>query len=422
LKKYAPYIFALLILSGIIILFVTGKSNQKKKLNELVTLRKQDKIPYGNYIAYQCLPYLFPNASIFTSRQEPGFWDSLSAYDNNQAYIAVVDNFNADADEIRRLLKFSSHGNDVFVSARTVSDEVTEALRCSVEDLNDPGFAADDNGVLIVKDDTLRIKLRKPYFNSDSLFMYPGRRFSSSFARVDKSITNEIGNDGEKGPTNFIHLKTGKGNFYLHLAPLAFSNYFLLHKNNIRYYEMALSVIDSSSTKVLWDEYFMTKGQRRNDNNRKRRDWFTVLMNTKNEAGDKPFKPAFWVLIGLLLLYILLEMRRKQRYIPIITPPRNDSMEFVKTIGRLYYDKGNHKNLARKMASYFQEHVRAKYKLATGTLDEDFIKRLQFKSAVPDYEIRGIVSFIKYLDEPTDISQVQLTEFYKQLETFYQKA
>jgi hypothetical protein len=421
LKKYLPYIFGVLILTGIIILFATGGSKQKKKLNEMITLRKQDKIPYGSNIAYRGLPYIFPQASIYTSRQEPGFWDSLSNYDAGQAYIVVVDYFSADADEMRRLLKFASHGNDVFVSAKTVSDEVTDALNCSVQDLNKPSFSEDDNGQLIVKDDTLRVNLRKPYFATDTVFSYSGRKFSSSFTKLDEMVTNEIG-DGEIGKTNFIHLKTGKGNFYLHLAPLAFSNYFLLHKNNIRYYEMAMSVIDSSVTKVVWDEYYTNKGERRNIDNNKKKGWFSVLMNTKNEAGDKPFKAAFWILILLLLLYVLLEMRRKQRYIPVMTKPRNDSMEFVKTIGRLYYDKGNHKNLARKMASYFLEHVRSKYKLTTGTMDEDFIKKLQYKSGVPDYEIRGILSFIKYLDDAAAISQLQLSEFYKQLETFYQKA
>src|SRR6185503_10139397 len=92
-------------------------------------------------------------------------------------------------------------------------------------------------------------------------------------------------------------------------------------------------------------------------------------------------------------------MRRKQRIIPVMTRPRNDSMDFVKTIGRLYYDKGDHKNLSRKMAAYFLEYVRNRYKLTTVSLDEEFIKNLQFKTNCEEHEIRSIVSFIKYLDE-----------------------
>jgi hypothetical protein len=419
LKKYLPYLLGFLVLSGLVLLFLSGKKDKERKLNERVTLRKQDKIPYGTSIAYENLPYLFPDATIYTSKQEPGFWDSLSNYDANQAYIVVTDHFNPDSDEVRRLLTFIKNGNDVFISAKSVSEEVTDIVGCNILDLSEPIFTEED-GMVTAKDDSLTVSLSKQYFSTDSNFSYPGRKFSSSFTKLNTIITNELGN-GENETTNFIHLKAGKGNFFLHLSPMVFSNYFLLHKNNMHYYEMALSVISPAATKVVWDEYYTSKGKR-NRNNEKKKDWFSVFMNMKNAEGKKSFQAAFWVLVTLLALYVLLEMRRKQRYIPVVAKPRNDSMEFVKTIGRLYYDKADHKNLSRKMAAYFQEHVRAKYKLATGNMNDDFIKALQYKSGVPDYEIRGIVSFIKYLDDAPAINQNQLTEFYKQLESFYQKA
>jgi hypothetical protein len=110
-----------------------------------------------------------------------------------------------------------------------------------------------------------------------------------------------------------------------------------------------------------------------------------------------------------------MEMRRKQRIIPVVSKPKNDSLDFVKTIGRLYYDKGDHKNLCRKMSAYFLEHVRSKYKLQTSNLDEDFIKLLQFKSGAGEQEIRSIVTFIKYLDTAPVISIIKYYSFYELL-------
>lgn len=417
MKKYTPYLFVTLLLTGLIVLFVSSKSN-KKKLNERITMRPADKIPYGHFVAYECLPYLFPDAKVTKSREEPGFWDSLSSYDAGQAYIVVTDYFSATESEMKRLVKFAAHGNDVFISARTVSNAVTEMLNCNVYDLSVPGFD-EDEGRYIAKDDSLRVRMRTPYFENDTLFQYPGRKFSSAFTKVDNTIAEEIGED-EKRNTNFIHLKAGKGNLYLHLAPLAFSNYFLLYKNNIRYYEMALSVMDGSAKKVVWDEYYINKGEddgSGGSSSRKRnRGWLAVLFSYP------ALRTALLIGLFTLLLYVLLEMRRKQRYIPVVTSPRNDSLEFVKTIGRLYHDKGDHRNLARKMASYFLEHVRSSYKIPTGTLNEDFIKAVQYKSGVPDYEIRSIVSFIKYLDDTPVISEAQLNDFYRELESYYQKA
>src|SRR5690606_38113057 len=110
-----------------------------------------------------------------------------------------------------------------------------------------------------------------------------------------------------------------------------------------------------------------------------------------------------------------------QRIIPVITKHKNDSLDFVKTIGRLYHDKGDHKNLCKKMSAYFLEHIRSRYKLATSVLDETFEKNLQAKSGADKEKIENIVSFIRQLDEIETVSDKQLAWFHKQLENFYKQ-
>ena len=52
---------------------------------------------------------------------------------------------------------------------------------------------------------------------------------------MDSTITTILGKD-EYGRANFVKLDyEGGGSLYLHLAPLAFSNFFLLHKENKAY-------------------------------------------------------------------------------------------------------------------------------------------------------------------------------------------
>src|SRR4029078_13026231 len=117
----------------------------------------------------------------------------------------------------------------------------------------------------------------------------------------------------ENGHPNFIHLRTGKGNFYVNLEPLAFSNYFLLHKNNIHYYEHALSLIAADVKKIVWDEYYLNKVVKKES-----KGWLSVLFRFP------ALKAALLTAIFTLLLYVLLEMRRKQRYIPFVAKPKND--------------------------------------------------------------------------------------------------
>jgi hypothetical protein len=192
-----------------------------------------------------------------------------------------------------------------------------------------------------------------------------------------------------------------------------------LHRNNIGYYEKALSFIPASTRTVVWDEYFARKKE---ENPPKRQGYLSVLMNLENEAGNKPFRAGLLLVLLTLLIYTLMQMRRRQRAIPVIRKPGNDSLDFVKTIGRLYHDRGDHHNLSRKMAAYFLEHVRSRYKLSTATLDDEFVQALSYKSGAETSEIAPIIEFIKSLAAARRVSDQQLVSFYRELESFYKKA
>ncbi len=414
-KRFIPYILVAVLAMAIIVLYVSGKSDQKRVFDDRISLKRQDKIPYATFVAYQQLPQLFPEARIRITRKEPGFWDSVSMYDNRQAYICITDRFAADEGEMNKLLEFVRGGNDVFVSARYISSTVDEFLRCGS---NSPDFFTNYGGEQ--EDLKTRFTLNTPPFTDTVHYQYPGKTFHSYFSYVDKSTTQVLGFD-DNGHPNFIRMKAGFGNFYMHLEPLAFSNYFLLHEKNMGYYEKALSLIGPDVKSIVWDEYFINKKLSEGESP-KQKGWMTVLMNMKNAEGEKPFRAAFWLFILLLILYVIMEMRRRQRYIPVVRKPSNDSLDFVKTIGRLYYDRSDHRNLCRKMSAYFLEFVRTNYKLPTGMLNDDFIRLLHFKSGVAEKEITEIVHFISQLDQGANINERQLAAFHKRLESFYQKA
>lgn len=397
---------------GLILLFFTGNKREKRP-DERVTLRKKDKIPYGTWVAFRSLPQLFPGASVYTSRKEPGSWTSVTEEESGQLFIAITNAFMADEYEMEKLLAFAENGNDVFISTRSVSGDVEKMLECRVMNYRLPDLFEDEKEKLGGRGDSFCVVLKHPPFNERSVYRYPGLSNDASFSRINERVTDELGNE-ETGRTNFIHLRAGKGNFYLHLAPLAFSNYFLLHKKNMTYYEKILSVVDPGTKKIVWDEYYLNRkegGQRE-----KKKSWISVLFRYPG------LKAALITALLTLLLFLLLEMRRKQRYIPVVAKPRNDSLDFVKTIGRLYYDKSDHRNLCRKMGSYFLEHVRSRYKLPTGSLDDEFINNLQFKTGAEEGELRKIVTFIKYAEDAPDVSQAEVAEFHKLLEGFYRKA
>ena len=99
---------------------------------------------------------------------------------------------------------------------------------------------------------------------------------------------------------------------------------------------------------------------------------------------------------------------------------KNDSLDFVQTIGRLYYDGKDHKDLAQKMGAYFLDHVRSRYKISTNDLDEAFIHALHQKSGYPVATLSELIDFIHLANGDPGVGEQQLALFHKQLENFYQ--
>lgn len=409
MKKTIPYgLLGIVIIAVFVLVFKDGcnKESGNKTFNDRVTLRKRDKIPYGTYVAYSQLPGLFPGAQISTSKEEPGFWEQLDASNGKQALIIITPYFMADEYEVKELVHFAEKGNDVFISSFEFSHYAEEIFRCKNRLSDNISFSKKVNQAILVP----------PPFTGDLDYKYEGRRFETHFTGYDSSFATVLGR-GSSGEPNFIGISSGSGHIYLHSAPLAFSNYFLLQNNNLDYYASALSVISPNAEKVVWDEYYLSKddinNSRRNDD---KPNFLSAIMKYPGISTG--------LLLGalLLLLYALLGMRRKQRPIPVITAHKNDSLDFVKTIGRLYYDKGNHTNLAQKMAAYFLEHLRSSYKLPTNELSDDFVQKVEAKTGVAHHEIVPIVTIINNLKMGMGVDAKELRQFYLLLEAFYKKA
>src|SRR4051812_9602077 len=153
-----------------------GSGSHEKVLDERLTFRKRDKIPYGTFVAYENLKSLFPGASVTSSTKEPGYWDSLSLYDKNQALIIVAPEFKADASEMKTLIRFASNGNDVFISTMNMTYEVNEILGCDVNTTEQLiSYFGGGGG-----NDTLTVALSNPPF-TPARYTYPGKQFDGYF-------------------------------------------------------------------------------------------------------------------------------------------------------------------------------------------------------------------------------------------------
>jgi hypothetical protein len=161
----------------------------------------------------------------------------------------------------------------------------------------------------------------------------------------------------------------------------------------------------------VWDEYYLYHYD--SDTPQEKKGLLSVILKYEN------FRWAFWITLLLLSLYLLTEVKRKQRIIPQYAKPKNDSLEFVTTVGKLYYEKGDHKNLAEKLTQHFFDHVRNHYKISTAEINSSFVQQLAAKSNKDINEINAITDSIHTINLGNAITQKQLMEYYELLENFY---
>jgi hypothetical protein len=393
-----------------------------KTMNKRVTLWRTDKIPYGTYYAYENLRHLFPSSNVVINKRSPDRYRSYSvkadkdeeeentttSYDDPSVnYIIINNQVLPDENEVNALLNLVGKGQHIFISAFTISGSLLDSLHLK------PAFYTS----LFNSDDSLTVSVNNPETNDSLSFTYPGKALDNYFIKVDSNITNILGRD-KYGRPNFVQFNyDGGGSIFIHLAPMAFTNFFLLHKNNKAYYDNALSYLPKNSTVVRWDEYFRyhtASSSDGSDGNGK--GLFPTLSWINKQQG---LKTALPLLVLLMLIIYLFESKRKQRIIPVIVPLQNASVDFVKTVGRLYFQRHDNKNLALKMTVHFQDHVRGRYGIRAALNDPEFEKKLAWKTGYNIDNLKNLLFFMNSLQEMHEVSDAALLEFNHKLEHFY---
>ncbi|HVW60314.1 MAG TPA: hypothetical protein VHC48_09775, partial [Puia sp.] len=118
----------------------------------------------------------------------------------------------------------------------------------------------------------------------------------------------------------------------------------------------------------------------------------------------------------------LFESKRRQRIVPVIEGLRNNSLDFVTTIGRLYYQRRDNRNLVTKMAMHFQDHIRTRYNLAVHLSDEGLVDRLSWRTGISKEFLHALTDDLLRLQESPAVSDEELLTMNKKLEEFYKQA
>lgn len=388
MKDWKYFIYVL----GAIALFIIVKLMAPRQFDWSVTYAHNDRNPYGTYVLHSLLPGIFENKPIHHSYQTLyELKDSLQADDN---IFIITSDFRCGKEDTEALLRHVEQGGTAFISSEHYWGVFADTLQITVRYLYSD---------IALKKDSAFLKFANHHLDTTRMFYYRGNNIVNYFSRFDKSRTTVIARNRYNHPVS-IRVQWGKGFMILNTTPMAFTNIYMLAKDNDDFVSAHLSYLPVAG--IQRTEFYHLG----------RMEAGTPL---RFILSSEPLRWGYYITAITLLLFMIFESKRKQRIIPVIKPLPNTSLQFVTTIGNLYYQHGNHKDLAEKKINFLFDYIRTHYRLNTNRIDEPFITAVAAKSGFPIAEVQSLFNLIGFILSSTQISANQLMDLNQRTETFY---
>lgn len=349
-----------MILGLSVALFIVFTVMRPEPVDWSASFTRNDRIPYGSYIPYRLLPDCFPGADITVAHDS--IRDTLRGKNLRGAnYILIDTTLGINKYDTEELMSFVAMGNSVFMAASFYLDEFADLMeiRTAPEDI-----VADRMGVNFANP---RLAVRSDYLCRRGV----GNMRFISFRKKGAAV---LGVNERKG-ANFIRIRHGRGAFYLSALPYAYTNFNMLSGNNAEYVFRSLSYLPVRRT--IWDEHYKSSVA-------------PPATPLRYVLSREPLTWAYYTAMAGLVLFMLFKARRRQRAIPVILPPANATLDFVKTVGRLYHERGDHRDIAEKKIRYLYDYLHSCFQADAIHRDGMFYGEVAERSGVPDDRVRRL--------------------------------
>lgn len=386
---------------GVLLLLVAACKQDKLPssfIDERFTLSSTDKKPFGGYVARWMVDTLLGKSNIIENDKPFTRWydDFIlnSSSQQNEVYIIFSPSVRAFKKEAAYIRSFANKGNTVLIVTDELSDQLANALGCNI---------ADDAEALSFRQRLQMVDTRVSILDSkaDGLcsyiyFYYP---FLERIEVDDKQTDSLqwIGYNTSAKP-HIARYSIGSGQVIIAANARSLSNYFLLTAQNYGYLKALLSYLPQHPFHVYWDTFFQRNIYRQPEDY----SVFKALMSIP------PLRWSFFILITLSLIWILSNLRRKQKMIPVLAPNTNTTVSFIQTIAQLYFNKQDHANVGRKLANYFIDYLRSNYYMPPLTMQAEWANILHQKTGMGMEEASETTRLIKKAQQSNDFTAADL--------------
>lgn len=407
-------IAALLVLTFFVIFRSGGP-----RYNWVENYEEENKDPYGSYVVHQLLSNYFPEQPFHTVEKKLHEALPLDSVKVNN-FVFIGEGMYLDSTNLHTLLHFVARGNNAFISTKSIPFQLMDEVYNYCNDTYWYGYEnfRDTSAYLGFTHPNLRdpVDFQYKYIHGNRVKNYPWHYIDSVYFCPESPSLVELGVINESY-INFAKKDYGDGTFYLHTNPIAFSNIQLLDSIGLNYVGKVFSHLEEGP--IYWDQSTripLGVAERQNHGGSGKGASQSPL---KYILGQPPLAWAWYSSLAIGLFYLFFRAKRKQRIIPVLPPNTNTSMEFISTIGTLYFLQNDHKKLCLQKMKLFLAYIRERYFLSTKDLDDPFVDRLAGKSEIPKEIVRKILLYYKNIQSSPFVSEKTLIEFHLEMDKFY---
>lgn len=427
-----------ILLAAVIILatvFFILNRNKKVEYDWTENYREESRHPYGTYVVHEMLKTHFENKE-FTKMDTKLSENMPSETDEVANYVFIGEGMFLDSADLQTLLSFAENGNNVFIAAKSYPEELMDgylydySANCGefwegLDTYRDTAMSLNFYHENLVQDEGTVFKYarnnevasyRWHYFNED---YFCGEYYGDDYYESESFLSIGEMDDYE---VNFVKVPYGEGSFYLHCTPLAFTNYHMIEEYGLDYANKVFAHLEEGD--IYWDA-FNHVGEVRPRNNEDELDRLFEPVSLSDESpleyilSQDSLRWAWYLLLVLGALYLIFRAKRRQRIIPVNEPNTNTSLEFIESIGRLYFQQNNHKKLEEQKMKLFLGFIRERYNLPVHNIDNELIDKLIVVSGVSEQKVKAVFALYESHSKKPEIFEEQLINFHQAMDYFY---
>ncbi|HRZ41776.1 MAG TPA: hypothetical protein P5228_03630 [Bacteroidales bacterium] len=419
MKKGYLLIIALVILAAITaagFLWYRYRQNQSRKYLWNPTYQSKGilkKQPYNLWVARQLLKDRQGDGH-FVEIRKPlrKFFSEDSHQHGTYIFMGWVPYYSAEG--VETLISFASKGNHIFLAANRIPEALAAGLGLDSLVLMQ-SFMADSSGMIettIIRpppQETWRFTIEK------GIGKWPVEWFclDEIYCKTGTYEFSGVGYLGD-GSCTMGTWKIGTGTLTIHTNPILFTNYYLIKPDGFDHACKAFSFLERDAD--VYFDVFSLKTPKSTVNTTPGQMDESLLGFILSSGG---LKEAWYLLMLMAVLYLIFTARRVQRPVPVIEPATDDTLEYVRTLGRLYQRSRNHLSMALKQRTLFYRHLSRKYNVRTDEPSGEQILLLAAKTGLTAPFLKRLLTDLKRLDNRDDYSEADLLELHNRLHYFY---